>query len=468
METTPQARSTSRVRRDEAGGKRPDGHSRLTPRFRPDPSRIRVAPTDEALTGYAGLVPFAQFLQKQGVDRSLHEHFDALKGGHRMRYWVADVMRLVMDSLVVGETRVYGLEAVASDALVERLAGGRVPSIDIVYDDLRRFRAPERNALLALVIEHGFADLKGRSFKRVHLDIDTTVEPLFGHQEGALAGPNPKYHGRPSYHPLLARIAESNTIVGARLRPGNTGFGRADVGWLRSVIRRVRKELGRDVTIVVRIDAAADSVEVMKALDKLKVIFVIKAKMTPDLCRAVAATTERAWRTVDRDADGRPMRQVTTVEFGRAVWDEHGVRYSVVAVREREKEGGRKLYLWDEDDWSAHAFLTNTLEGDEEEIADEYDGRAGIEPLIGQLKLAYGMGHVPTTDFDANHTMFLLKLLTYNLIQRYVRAHHPKLLTWHLGWVRRVLFRVPGKLVFHGRQWTVRVPTASRLARMLH
>jgi len=87
---------------------------------------------------------------------------------------------------------------------------------------------------------------------------------------------------------LLARIAESNTIVGARLRPGNTGFGRADVGWLRSVIRRVRKELGPDVTIVVRIDAAADCVEVMKALDQLRVIFVIKAKMTPDLCRAVA------------------------------------------------------------------------------------------------------------------------------------------------------------------------------------
>lgn len=468
METPTPARSTSRVRRDEAGGKRPDGPARLTPRFRPDPSRIRVAPTDEALTSYAGLVPFAQFRQKLGVDQRLHELFDGLKGGHRMRYWCADVLLLVMDSLVVGETRVYGLESLASDALIERLAGGRVPSIDIVYDDLRRFGAPERASLLDLLIAHGYAVLKGRQLRCVHLDIDTTVEPLFGHQEGAYPGYNPRYHGRNCYHPLIARIAESNTIVGARLRSGDHGFGVGDVGWLRQVIRRLRKELGPDVRIVVRIDSAADGVEVLKALDALKVIFVVKAKMTPALCTAVATVPERAWRTVDRDADAHPVRQVTTVEFGRKTWNAQGVRYSVVAVRELDKEGGRKLFLWSDVDWTAHAFLTNTLEGDEEEIAAEYDGRAGIEPVIGELKRGYGLGQVPTTDFDANHTMFLLKLLTYNLVQRYVRAQHPKLATWQIGWVRRVLFRVPGKLVYHGRQWTLRVPAASRLARLLN
>ena len=31
------------------------------------------------------------------------------------------------------------------------------------------------------------------------LDVDTTVKPLYGHQEGAVVGYNPKKPGRPSH-----------------------------------------------------------------------------------------------------------------------------------------------------------------------------------------------------------------------------------------------------------------------------
>jgi len=61
--------------------------------------------------------------------------------------------------------------------------------------------------------------------RAVHIDVDSTVEPLFGTQQGALPGPNPRYHGRPSYHPLLAAVAETSTVIGAELRPGDCGFG---------------------------------------------------------------------------------------------------------------------------------------------------------------------------------------------------------------------------------------------------
>ncbi len=68
------------------------------------------------------------------------------------------------------------------------------------------------------MVEHGLADVRGMltSRKEVHLDIDTTVNPLFcevGEIEGAEIGPNAKYRGRPSYHPVLARIAETDTCV---------------------------------------------------------------------------------------------------------------------------------------------------------------------------------------------------------------------------------------------------------------
>jgi hypothetical protein len=356
-----------------AGGKRPDGQHRTRIRQRPDPADIPVRPTEDPLTGVAGLVPFGAFVKGLGVDRALHAAFDPLKSGVHMVYRVGDVLRLLIDGLVVGETRVYPIEALAADALFTRLAGGMVPSVDVLYDDLRRFGDGDRRRLLRVVVDHGLALLKARSHKLVHLDIDTTVEPLFGEQiEGARKGPNPRYRGRVSSHPLVARVAEVNAVVGAQLRPGDTGFGNDDVPWLQSVIEAVREAVGPDVVIVVRIDAAGDAVEVLRAIDRLGCLFVIKARMSADLCRAVVLAPERSWRTVDRDADCRPTRQVTALpDFTRAVWAERAVKYDVIAVRERDRTGGRKLYLWADEEWTAHAFVPNALDWDEDEIARE-------------------------------------------------------------------------------------------------
>jgi hypothetical protein len=118
-------------------------------------------------------------------------------------------LRLLLDANVVGEERVFGLEALGADPLFVKLAGGSVPSLDTVYRDLCRMDEMALCGLELLTADHGLEDVRQRKLGVAHLDIDTTVEPLFGTQEGALPGPNPRYPGRPSYHPLLAVVAES-------------------------------------------------------------------------------------------------------------------------------------------------------------------------------------------------------------------------------------------------------------------
>jgi len=59
------------------------------------------------------------------------------------------------------------------------------------------------------------------------LDLDSTVFERYGRQEGALKGPNPHKHGRPSHHPLLAVLAEAHFILHGWLRSGNCGTA----GW---------------------------------------------------------------------------------------------------------------------------------------------------------------------------------------------------------------------------------------------
>ena len=459
--------NTRKMRRDMTGGKSGDGNQRRRAIRRPDPRQIRLGKPDPSLSAVAGLVMFGAFLRALGVDRALAEAFGHLKSGKQVVYPMAAQMRMLLDLVVAGEHRVFGLESLSADALFVRLCGGIVPSLDTTYRDLARFGEAAIDTLEEMMAQHGLARVR-RSLKlRVaHLDIDTTVEPLFGEHDGALPGPNPHYHGRPSYHPVLARIAETDTCVGAKLRPGDTSFGVAEVPLIERWIDRTREAIGPDCLLYVRIDGAADCTDVMSAIDRKGAFFITKARMTPDLCSAVALAPR--WKTVDRNADGKPLRQVATIDFDRAEWRARGQRVRVVAVRSRERENGKMIYLWEDYDYTVQVFLTNDFGADEDEIAHRYDKRAGIEPLIGEWKSAWGIGKVPSTNFNANHAALLLKLLAHNLLRRYVEEHVPALRSWRAPWIRRAVILVPGRLTRSGRGWKIRTAPRPAVIPMLN
>ena len=90
-----------------------------------------------------------------------------------------------------------------------------------------------RRALTAIPEAEGAAWLDGHLSESVMplldtpwiLDIDTTVKPLYGKQEGAVVSYNPKKPGRPShsYHTYL--MAGLRLVVGAEAKAGNEHSG---------------------------------------------------------------------------------------------------------------------------------------------------------------------------------------------------------------------------------------------------
>ena len=65
------------------------------------------------------------------------------------------------------------------------------------------------------------------------------------------------------------------------------------------------------------------------------------------------------WKTVDRDADGRPIRQVVELDFCRQTWRAKGLCPRVIAVRSLERHG-KQLALIDGADWTVQVFITST------------------------------------------------------------------------------------------------------------
>lgn len=462
MTRTPRATSIHKVRRDVVGGKRGMGRQLQAQGKRirrADPRRIEIGKPDASLTSVSGLVSFGKFVRGLGVDGELQQLLGDVKSGPQVVYGMAEQVRLLIDANAVGEQRVFGLESLAADPLFVRLAGGSVPSLDTVYRDLCRLDAPLLGTLHGVMSRVGLADLAQLS--SMHLDIDTTVEPVFGRQQGALLGYNPRYPGRLSYHPILAVIAETKLCIGAELRPGDRGLGEEDAATIGRYVSSVRAKMARDAVLTVRMDSGADCAEILRSINDAGAFFVVKLKLTPDLLGAMLATT--LWRTVDVDADGNPLRQVAELSFRRESWAKAGKGFRVLATRYRDRDSGKQVQLWPDLDYCVQAFVTNNWQFEGGDIVADYDARAEIEPLIAELKNGVGIAKVPSQDFNANHAALLIKLITHNLVRRFVAHVAPALRSWRMPWLWRVLMRVPGRLIRSGRRWTLRVPPGSPL-----
>lgn len=414
---------------------------------------MQRGPDDGALSGVGGLVEFNAFVQREGLGRRLAREFGHLKTGKQVVYPMHTQIQLLLDAAIVGARRVFDFEWLALDPLFEHLAGGAVPSVDTLYDDLRRFGPDEVQKLEAMMAEQGLRLLRERRPERVTVDVDTTVTPLFGHQEGAVPGSNPRYHGRPSHHPILARVAETDTVVGARLRPGDTALGDADAEDVEQWLDNVREAAGPKAMLTVRIDAGGDCAALLGAIHDRGAFFVVKAKQTGNLLGA--AMQVKRWHTVDVDASGKPSRQAAEIDFQREDWPPG--KYRVIAVRTNERDSGRQVFLWEGLDLSIQFYITNDPVRDIDDLARVYDKRAGIEPLIGELKNGFAIGKASSSNFDANEAALLIKLLAYNLLRRWVAAElPPSMATWRSSWIRRAAILIPARLLRAGGRWLIR------------
>ncbi|HAR49582.1 MAG TPA: hypothetical protein DCR81_05695, partial [Smithella sp.] len=60
---------------------------------------------------------------------------------------------------------------------------------------------------------------------RIAIDIDTTVETIYGNQQGGRKGHNTKHRGKKGYRPVLCFIEQTREYIYGKLRQGETMSG---------------------------------------------------------------------------------------------------------------------------------------------------------------------------------------------------------------------------------------------------
>jgi hypothetical protein len=241
----------------------------------------------------------------------------------------------------------------------------------------------------------------------VKVSIDTTVETVYGDQQGARKGHNVSHRGKKGYRPVLCFIDETREYLIGKLRKGETLSGEESA----NLIKKIRAQLPGCVRFVlVRADGEFCSWEAVKAALEEGLAFIFANKG----CHPI----------FDPNGWYRPWK-LLNIEFNTCIYQPQGWEVAIrfVAMRipiEETKPADKQIQctLFEDNRYTYRIFCTNQ-NGLAHKIIDEYDKRADVENLIGESKRE-GLAAIPSAKFKNNYAFFQLVMLSYN-IWRYIK-----------------------------------------------
>lgn len=283
--------------------------------------------------------------------------------------------------------------------------------------------------------------------KKLLVDMDSTVCTIYGDQEGAMKGYNPRQRGRKSYHPLLCFESHSGTSLLGTLRHGNV---HTSVGALAYLQRFFQAYPTTQYHVRFRGDAGFYGKDMIALLQDNQAEFTIVADMTGPLKKRVTGLKYH-------EANGTDHRySFAETTYQPMNWKKN-YRYCIVR-KKLEPEATDQATLFTLNAYSYSAIVTN-LKMTPANVWKFYSGRVQCERDIRSLKEDYYLGNIPTHTFSANALYLEVLLWAYDLIKWFQRlclpAHdHRKTLST----LRQELLLMPGSFAQHGSRQILRFP----------
>jgi len=409
------------------------------------PRNIKIACNHRGLTHYGGIWFFQEFLRVLQFRHFLSRHLADFRPRHD--YSLSQMVLALVYPMILGLDRLAGALFLRSDTTFQYLTGlPRYPD----PQSLRRFllqAPPEFHQHL-----HRFNDRLLRHFihrpehrSRLILDLDSTVVTVFGRQEGAAVGYNPRYRGKRSYDPLLCLEANSSFLCDTELRPGDAGTWAGSVELLASCFLSIPSDIRE---LRARADAGFGYGPVLDMLEARPAQYAVVARMTPSLKRALGGLRyERLnarWEIAECEHRPGDWRQARRCVVARRLMEETEPEPTLFMLE-------RYLY---------RAWITNlplTPAG----VWHFYEGRAGMEPRLREVREDYALRRIPTRAFAANALYLEVVRLAYNLVTAFQRTCLPE--QWQhltLSSLRHRLFWLPGELTRPQNRPTLRLASS--------
>jgi len=192
------------------------------------------------VTSVGGLAYFAMFLKNTGLFDRLCEDFP-INYTSNNACSKRDILGTAILAILLGKTRYAHINAIRFDEAAKEL----LDLDEIVSEDTvrRAFRRGDEKKLDSWLSKHEKEVFGSLLSYRYVLDIDNTVKPIYGHQEGAEIGYNPAKPGRPSHNYHSYFIGSTRISLGVDVLPGKQHAGSCGMPRLWALIDSLPQHL---------------------------------------------------------------------------------------------------------------------------------------------------------------------------------------------------------------------------------
>ena len=251
---------------------------------------VRIEWDHEAAMTPLGQLPFfIDYLKTAGL-------FDAFVADCPLRYGSPnaprkrDVLGTAMLAMLAGAKRYAHVAAVRGDGVLPELLGmTKVVSEDAVR---RAFKMIEETEGAAWLRGHLAFCVEPLLAEPWILDVDTTIKPLYGHQEGAVLGYNPKKPGRPSHCYHTYSMASTRLVFDVDVSPGDEHTSKHGAPGLWAFLDRTPRDLW---PALLRGDSGFGNEGVMRESEARRLPYLFKLRLTRNVRRMIEKLSGRDW-----------------------------------------------------------------------------------------------------------------------------------------------------------------------------
>ena len=384
---------------------------------------------DGQFTSLGGMAYFAEYLRDGGfLDKLLH--------GSPLRYASpnapapADVMGTLLVAILDGLSRYAGINQLRRDMVCPRMLGfRRMVSEDSVRNGLKQVGAhpDEWGAWLRDLQDRTVLPLLSEPYAA---DMDNTVKPTYGHQEGSEKGYNPRKPGRPSHNYQTWAMGATRLILGVGVLPGKRHSGKYGAALAFEWIDRLPPHLRPSL---LRGDVGFGSADIIGEAESRRVPYLFKLSRTQKMKRHFRGLCRHAgWADAGEDWQGlfETVRLPGWPRPRRCLFLRRPAsRASTAGARPDQ------LLLPTFDEWTGSAddgrewdfcvLVTSIPDLDAAAVAQLYRDRGNCENVFDELKNQWGWGGFVTRDLARTRLVAGLVAVAYNLWSIFTRLVSP-------------------------------------------
>jgi hypothetical protein len=400
--------------------------------------RLKLEFHGSKITSDGGLLAYREHDDALGLTDAAGDAFHDSRTGKNGWHGMTGLFRQSVFGRLGGYEDVNDAERLGRDPAIRWIVGGKAVERQAAStSQMGRF---ETELLASDANVEVLANMNGVWIDRVHdrrppkmiiLDMDSSVSPTHGEQEGTAYN---GHFGCTCYHPLFL-FNQFGDLERCSLRPGNVHSADDWEGVLKPVVVRYK---GRKVRLYFRGDAAFASPKIYDYLEAEGFLYAIRLPMNQVLQESIAHLLTRPV--------GRPPNHVrryyASFSYQAGSWDRK--RRVVAKV---EWHPGELVPRF--------GFIVTNLSRPAERVVTFYNQRGKAEQYIKEGKNAIKWTRLSCHKFRDNAVRFQLHALAYNLANFMRTLALPKEVEhWSLTTLREKLVKIGAKVVSHDRYVT--------------